>query len=60
MDVTLSDVSEKALEVCNRNKINLNSNVKSIKLDLNSKLQHSKKYDLNSVKSTIFEHKRSS
>ncbi|MDC6466405.1 peptide chain release factor N(5)-glutamine methyltransferase [Flavobacteriaceae bacterium] len=46
MDVTLSDVSEKALEVCNRNKINLNSNVKSIKLDLNSKLQHSKKYDL--------------
>jgi len=46
MDVTLSDVSEKALEVCNRNKINLNSNVKLIKLDLNSKLQHSKKYDL--------------
>lgn len=46
MDVTLSDVSDKALEVCNRNKIIFNPGVKLIKLDLNSKLQHHKKYDL--------------
>lgn len=46
MDVTLSDVSDKALEVCNRNKIIFNSGVKLIKLDLNSKLQHHEKYDL--------------
>ena len=46
MDVTLSDVSDKALEVCNRNKIIVNPGVKLIKLDLNSKLQHHEKYDL--------------
>jgi len=46
MDVTLSDVSKKALEVCNRNKIIFNPGVKLIKLDLNSKLQHHEKYDL--------------
>ena len=46
MDVTLSDVSDKALEVCNRNKIIFNPRVKLIKLDLNSKLQHHEKYDL--------------
>ena len=46
MDVTLSDVSDKVLEVCNRNKIIFNPGVKLIKLDLNSKLQHHEKYDL--------------
>ena len=46
MDVTLSDVSDKALEVCNRNKIIFNPGVKLIKLDLNSKLHHHEKYDL--------------
>ena len=46
MDVTISDVSDKALEVCNRNKIIFNPFVKLIKLDLNSKLQHHEKYDL--------------
>ena len=46
MDVTISDVSDKALEVCNRNKIIFNPGVKLIKLDLNSKLQHHEKYDL--------------
>lgn len=46
MDVTLSDVSDKALEVCNRNKIIFNPGVKLVKLDLNSKLQHHEKYDL--------------
>ena len=46
MDVTLSDVSDKALEVCNRNKIIFNPGIKLIKLDLNSKLQHHEKYDL--------------
>ena len=46
MDVTLSDVSDKALEVCNRNIIIFNPGVKLIKLDLNSKLQHHEKYDL--------------
>ena len=46
MDVTLSDVSDKALEVCNKNKIIFNPGVKLIKLDLNSKLEHHEKYDL--------------
>ena len=46
MDVTLSDVSEKALEICNKNKIKLASNVKTIKLDLNSKFLPQKKYDI--------------
>ena len=46
MDVTLSDVSDKALEVCNRNKIIFNPDVKLIRLDLNSKHQHHEKYDL--------------
>ena len=46
MDVTLSDVSDKALEVCNRNKIIFNPGVKLIRLDLNSKHQHHEKYDL--------------
>ena len=36
IDVTLSDVSEKALEICNKNKIKLNTCVKTVKLDLNS------------------------
>ena len=46
MDVTLSDVSEKALEICNKNKIKLASNVKTIKLDLNSKFLPQNKYDI--------------
>ena len=46
MDVTLSEVSEKALEMCNKNKIKLASNVKTIKLDLNSKFLPKKKYDI--------------
>ena len=46
MDVTLSDVSDKALEVCNRNKTIFNPGIKLIKHDLNSKLQHHEKYDL--------------
>ena len=46
MDVTLSDVSEKAIEICNKNKIKLASNVKTIKLDLNSKFLPQNKYDI--------------
>ena len=46
MDVTLSDVSEKALEVCNKNKVQLNSEVKTIKLDLNSNFKSKYKYDV--------------
>ena len=46
MDVTLSDVSEKALEVCNKNKVQLNSDVKTIKLDLNSNFKSKYKYDI--------------
>ena len=46
MDVTLSDVSEKALEVCNKNKVQLNSEVKTIKLDLNSNFKSKHKYDV--------------
>ena len=46
MDVTLSDVSEKALEICNKNRINLESGVKTIKLDLNSNFISQNKYDI--------------
>ena len=46
MDVTLSDVSEKALEVCNKNKVQLNSDAKTIKLDLNSNFESNYKYDI--------------
>ena len=46
MDVTLSDVSEKALEVCNKNKVQLNSDAKTIKLDLNSNFKSNYKYDI--------------
>ena len=46
MDVTLSDVSEKALEICNKNRINLKSSVKIIKLDLNSNFISQNKYDI--------------
>ena len=46
MDVTLSDVSERALEVCNKNKVQLNSEVKTIKLDLNSNFKSKYKYDV--------------
>ena len=46
MDVTLSDVSEKALDICNKNRINLKSSVKIIKLDLNSNFISQKKYDI--------------
>ena len=46
MDATLSDVSEKALEVCNKNKVQLNSEVKTIKLDLNSNFKSKYKYDV--------------
>ena len=46
MDVIMSDVSEKALEVCNKNKVQLNSEVKTIKLDLNSNFKSKYKYDV--------------
>jgi release factor glutamine methyltransferase len=46
MDVTLSDISEKALEICNKNRINLKSSVKIIKLDLNSNFISQNKYDI--------------
>ncbi len=46
MDVTVSDISEKALEVCNKNKINLDSSINVIKLDLNSKYSSQIKYDI--------------
>ena len=46
MDVTISDVSEKALEVCNKNKVQLNSEAKTIKLDLNSNFKSKYKYDV--------------
>ena len=46
MDVTLSDVSEKALDICNKNRINLKSSVKIIKLDLNSNFISQNKYDI--------------
>ena len=46
MDVTLSDVSEKALEICNRNRKKLDSPAEIIKLDLNSKTTSKIKYDI--------------
>ncbi len=46
MDVTLSDVSEKALEICNRNRKKLDSPADIIKLDLNSKFTSKIKYDI--------------
>ena len=44
LDVTVSDISTKALEVCEVNKKNLKSNVKIIELDLNSIYEAKKKY----------------
>lgn len=46
IDVTLSDVSEKALEICNKNKIKLNTCVKTVKLDLNSNFIFQNKFDI--------------
>lgn len=46
IDVTLSDVSEKALEICNKNKIKLNTCVKTVKLDLNSNFIFHNKFDI--------------
>ena len=46
LDVTVSDISTKALEVCEVNKKNLKSNVKIIELDLNSIYEAKKKYDI--------------
>ena len=46
LDVTISDISNKALKVCEINKKNLNSKVKIIKLDLNLISRERKKYDI--------------
>ena len=46
LNVTLSDVSTNALNVCEINKKNLNSNVKIIQLDLNSISKSDKEYDI--------------
>ena len=46
IDVTLSDVSEKALEICNKNKIKLNTCAKTVKLDLNSNFIFHNKFDI--------------
>ena len=46
IDVTLSDVSEKALEICNKNKIKLNTCAKTVKLDLNSNFIFQNKFDI--------------
>ena len=46
LDVTVSDISTKALEVCEVNKKNLKSNVRIIELDLNSIYEAKKKYDI--------------
>ena len=46
LDVTVSDISTKALKVCEVNKKNLKSNVKIIELDLNSIYEAKKKYDI--------------
>ena len=46
LDVTICDISNQALKVCEINKKNLNSKVKIIKLDLNLISRESKKYDI--------------
>ena len=46
LDVTISDISTEALKVCEINKNNLKSNVKIIKLDLNSISEVNRKYDI--------------
>ena len=46
LDVTVSDISTKALKVCEVKKKNLKSNVKIIELDLNSIYEAKKKYDI--------------
>ena len=46
MDVTLSDVSDKALKICNTNRLKLHSPAEIIKLDLNSKFTSKIKYDI--------------
>ena len=46
LDVTISDISNKALKVCKINKKNLNSKVKIIELDLNLISRENKKYDI--------------
>ena len=46
LDVTVSDISNEALQVCEINKKNLNSTVKIIELDLNSISELNKKYDI--------------
>jgi len=46
LDVTVSDISNEALQVCEINKKNLNSTVKIIELDLNSISEVDKKYDI--------------
>ena len=46
IDVTLSDVSDKALEICNKNKIKLNTCAKTVKLDLNSNFIFQNKFDI--------------
>ena len=46
LDVTISDISNKALKVCEINKKNLNSKVKIIELDLNLIYRENKKYDI--------------
>ena len=46
LDVTICDISNQALKVCEINKKNLNSKVKIIKLDLNLISRERKKYDI--------------
>ena len=46
LDVTISDISNHALKVCEVNKKNLNSKVKITELDLNLISRENKKYDI--------------
>ena len=46
LDVTICDISNQALKVCEINKKNLNSKVKIIELDLNLISRENKKYDI--------------
>ena len=46
LDVTISDISNHALKVCEINKKNLNSKVKITELDLNLISRENKKYDI--------------
>ena len=46
LDVTICDISNQALKVCEINKKNLNSKVKIIELDLNLIYRENKKYDI--------------